>query len=218
MSGPVKRRTYTSTLRAEQARSTRARIIEAARELFTEQGYPGTTLDQVSGRAGVATDTVLHVFGSKKGLLTAVLDVAVGGDDTEVRVLDREGPQAMRRETDQHRQVAMFAAGMTEQLERIRPLDDILRSAGTVDADARALREDLQLRQRRQAMTQVATWIAANGGLRDQMSIDDAAAVIWTLTSPEVHQLLREHCAWDTGHYQAWLADTLDHSLLPQVT
>jgi AcrR family transcriptional regulator len=175
-------------------------------------------LDQVSGRAGVATDTVLHVFGSKKGLLTAVLDVAVGGDDTEVRVLDREGTQAMRRETDQHRQVAMFAAGMTEQLERIRPLDDILRSAGTVDADARALREDLQLRQRRQAMTQVATWIAANGGLRDQMSIDDAAAIIWTLTSPEVHQLLREHCAWDTGHYRTWLADTLDHSLLPQVT
>ena len=37
-------------------------------------------------------------------------------------------------------------------------------------------------------------------------------------TSPEVHQLLRENCAWNNGHYQAWLADTFGHSLLPQVT
>jgi AcrR family transcriptional regulator len=214
MSSPVKRRPYNSTLRAEQARTTRARIIEAARELFTEHGYPTTTLDQVSGRAGVATDTVLHVFGSKKGLLTAILDVVVGGDDAPVPVLDREGPQAMRLESDQHRQVLMFAAGMTDQLERLRPMDDILRSAAAVDAEARALREDLQLRQRRDAMTQVATWIAANGGLRDGMSIDDAAAVIWTLTSPEVHQLLRHYCAWGPAQYQTWLADTLTHSLL----
>jgi AcrR family transcriptional regulator len=214
MPGPVKRRSYNSTLRAEQARSTRARIVDAARALFTELGYPGTTLDRVGREAGVATDTVLHVFGSKKALLRAVLDVAIGGDDAPVPILDREGPQAMRREGDQRRQVAMFAAGMTAQLERLRPLDDILRSAAAVDADARALRDDLQLRQRREAMRLVAGWIAANGQLRAQMSVDEAAAIIWTLTSPEVHQMLREHCGWDAAHYESWLRDTLDQSLI----
>jgi AcrR family transcriptional regulator len=214
MSEPVKRRPYTSTLRAEQAAATRARILDSARALFVEQGYPATTLTQVAEAAGVATDTVLHVFGSKRGLLKAVLDVTVGGDDDPVPVLDRQGPQAMRRETDQHRQVAMLAVGITEQLERIRPVDDILRSAALVDVEARTLRDDLQLRQRRQAMTQVASWIAANGDLRNKMSVENAADIIWTVTSPDVHHLLRDQCGWDASQYQTWLHDTLASALL----
>ena len=214
MSEPVKRRPYRSTLRAEQAANTRARILASARELFADAGYPQTTLGQVAAAAGVAADTVLHVFGSKKALLRAVLDVVIGGDDAQVRVLDRDEPQAMRRETDQRRQIAMFSAGMTQQLERIRPLDDILRSAAVVDADARELREDIQLRQRREAMTTIALWIAANGDLRFDLGVQDAADIIWTLTSPEVHQLLREHCAWDVEKYQKWLRDVLEQSLL----
>jgi AcrR family transcriptional regulator len=218
MSGPVKRRPYTSTLRAEQAAATRSRILESARTLFTEQGYPATTLDQVAQVAGVATDTVLHVFGSKKGLLRAVLDVTIGGDHEQVAVLGREGPQAMRRETDQRRQIAMLAVGITEQLERIRPVDDILRSAAVVDPDASALRDDIQLRQRREAMTQIVTWITDNGDLKNHMRVEEATDIVWTLTSPEVHQLLRQHCGWDTERYQAWLRDTLAAALLPTGT
>jgi AcrR family transcriptional regulator len=214
MSEPVKRRPYTSTLRAEQAAATRSRILRVARDLFLAQGYPATTLSQVAGAAGVAADTVLHVFGSKKGLLASVLDVTVGGDEQPVAVLDRDGPQAMRRETDQRRQVQMFASGMSAQLERLRPLDDILRSAAAVDPDARALRDDLQRRQRRAAMTQVVTWIAANGELRDGMPISQATDIVWTLTSPEVHQLLREQCGWPSEQYAEWLRATLESSLL----
>lgn len=215
MSGPVKRRAYSSPLRAEQAAATRARILAAARALFTERGYPTTTLDDVAAKAGVATDTVLHVFGNKKDLLHVVLDTAIGGDDAPVQFLDRKAPQSMRRETDQRFQIAMFAAGMTEQLERIRPLDDILRTAAVVDADARALRDDLQLRQRRRAMRQIANWIAANGHLKNDMAVGEAADIIWTLTSPDVHRLLCTNCGWKPAQYQAWLCDTLQESLLP---
>jgi len=218
MSGPVKRRPYTSTLRAGQAAATRSRILDAARTLFVDQGYPATTLDHVARAAGVATDTVLHIFASKKGLLKAVLDVAVGGDQANVRVLDREGPQAMRRESDPRAQIAMLAVGMTDQLERIRPVDDILRSAAVIDPDARALRDDLQLRQRRAAISQVVAWIAANCDLRNGMSLDEATDIVWTTTSPEVHQLLRQHCGWDTDHYRAWLRSTLEAALLPPPT
>ncbi len=214
MSKPVKRRPYASTLRTEQAAATRTRILESARTLFVDKGYPATTLTQVADAAGVAADTVLHVFGSKKGLLTAVLDVTIGGDEDDVPVLDREGPQAMRRETDQSRQIAMLARGITEQLKRIRPVDDILRSAALVDPDARALRDDLQLRQRREAMTQVVSWVAANGVLKDKMSIDEATDIVWAITSPEVHQLLCDGCGWDADHYQAWLQETLESALL----
>jgi AcrR family transcriptional regulator len=218
MSGPVKRRPYNSTLRAEQAAATRTRILDTAGALFVEQGYPATTLTQVAEAAGVAADTVLHIFGSKNGLLKAVLDVVVGGDEAQVPVLDRPGPQAMRSETDQRRQIAMLARGITEQAERIQPIDDILRSAAVVDADARALRDDLQLRQRRQAMTQVVSWIADNGDLKDRMRVEDAADIVWTMTSPEVHHLLRRQCGWDAEQYQSWLRATLESALLPTRT
>jgi AcrR family transcriptional regulator len=214
MSEPVKRRPYTSTLRAEQAAATRSRVLEAARALFVERGYPATTVAQVAASAGVAADTVLHIFGGKKGLLAAVLDVTIGGDEADVAVLDREGPQAMRRETNQRRQIAMVAAGITEQLERIRPIDDILRSAAMVDADARMLRDDLQLRQRRTAMAQVVSWIAANGDLRNAMTVEEATDIVWTLASPEVHQLFRQSCGWTVEHYQSWLNDSLASALI----
>lgn len=121
----------------------------------------------------------------------------------------------MRTEPDQRRQLAMFAAGITQQLERIRPMDDILRSAAAVDQVAADLRADLQLRQRRQAMRAVVAWLAAQGPLHDQVSQDEAAAVTWTLTSPEVHHMLRDIWDWTAERYEQWLRETLTASLLP---
>jgi AcrR family transcriptional regulator len=214
MSEPVKPRAYHSPLRAEKARRTRLRVLEAATRLFLERGYPKTTLAAVGAGADVAADTVLHLFGSKRALLKEVMDTVIGGDDEATALLERQDPQAMRAEPDQHRQLAMFAAGITAQLERIRPLDDILRSAAAVDEDAAALREDLQLRQRRSAMLAVAGWVAANGPLADH-TVDEAAAIIWTLTSPEVHYMFRESCGWPAQSYQDWLETTLRRTLLP---
>ncbi|MDQ5840364.1 MAG: TetR/AcrR family transcriptional regulator, partial [Chloroflexota bacterium] len=58
MSDAVKGDSRAPTTRAERARLTRRRIIDAAAELFLERGYGATMLDQVAGRAGVAVQTV----------------------------------------------------------------------------------------------------------------------------------------------------------------
>ncbi len=207
-------RVYHSPLRDGQARETRRRVLASASELFLEQGYPSTTIAAVARRAGVSADTVYSTFGSKGVLLKEVLDVVIGGDDQQVSVLDRSGPQAMREEPDQRKQVAMFASGMTQQLERVRPVDDILRSAAAVDAVAADLRADLQLRQRRESMRTVVAWVAAHGGLRLGLDDEDAAAIVWTLTSPETHFMLRVTWGWSPEKYEEWLRDTLTLSLL----
>ena len=98
----------------------------------------------------------------------------------------------------------------------MRPLDDILRSAAAVDEVAADLRADLQLRQRRAAMSAVASWLAARGPLQDGMSEEEAAAVLWTLTSPEVHLMLRDTWGWPRERFAAWLRDTLTTTLLPR--
>ena len=208
------RRAYHSPLRETQARETRRRVVDSARDLFLEQGYPATTIASVARRANVSPDTIYGTFGSKGALLKEVLDVVIGGDDEDVALLDRPGPQAVRDEPDQRRQLAMFAEGITEQLERYRPMDDILRSAAAVDTVAADLRADLQLRQRREAMRAVVSWIAAHGPLRDGLSHEEAAAGVWTLTSSEVHLMLRDTWGWPRERFREWLCDTLTASLL----
>ncbi|NYF59476.1 TetR/AcrR family transcriptional regulator [Micromonospora purpureochromogenes] len=54
---------------------TRARIAEAARTLFLERGYQGTTLRAVAAAAGVDQALVSYHFGSKQGLFGEVMRV-----------------------------------------------------------------------------------------------------------------------------------------------
>lgn len=159
-------------------------------------------------------DTVYAVFGSKRGLLSAVMDVNVGGDDEPVAVLDRELPQRMRAEPDQRTQIAMFASGMAGELERMRPLDDVLRSAAAADPEVAAARSEQNDRLRHAAMRTVVGWVRARGPLRDGLDESTAADVVWTVTSPEVHQMLLDVRGWDRAGYENWLRTTLELSLL----
>jgi AcrR family transcriptional regulator len=209
------KRAYRSPLRAEQARQTRRHILEAAQRLFLAQGYPGTSIETIAAAAQVSQDTVYTVFGSKRNVLKQVMDTAVGGDDADVKVVDRPEPQTMRHEADRRAQLAMFATGIARRIEATRPLDDILRSAAEVDSEVAALRDDIQLRQRRSAMGTIAEWLAENGPFRDGIDVSQAADIVWTLTSPEVHRLLRDGCGWSRERFARWLEDTLVRTLLP---
>jgi hypothetical protein len=103
---------------------------------------------------------------------------------------------------------------MTAQLDRVQPLNDLLRSAAAVEPEIATLRDDLHQRQRRFAMKMVASWIAANGPLRNQMTTEDAGAIIWTLASPEVHAALTRDCGWSSEQFGRWLRDMLTAALL----
>lgn len=214
MAERVKRR-YHSPLREEQRRQTRHRILDAAMELLLERGYPATTIEAVAAAAGVAPDTVYATFTTKRALLKELMDVTIAGDDLKIPVSDREDARAVQRETDQRRQLAGFVAGVTERMERARPLDDIMRSAAAVDTEVAALREDLQLRQFRGGMRAFVSHLRANGPLRPGLSSDDAATIVWTLAGPEVHRLLRVDSGWSKRRYVRWLEETLVRTLLP---
>ena len=218
MPEPVKTRRYDSPVRREQARQTRAAVVQAAQRRFLADGYASTTLAAVARDAGVSVDTVYAVFGSKRGLLAAVMDVNIGGDDEPLAVLDRELPQRMRAESDQRRQISLFATGMAGELERMRPLDDVLRSAAAADPDVAAARHEQNDVQRHAAMATVVGWVRARGQLRSGLDDAGAADVVWTLTSPEVHHMLLTTRGWTRSQYETWLRETLERALLPDAT
>lgn len=82
-------RTYRLGQRAESVSSTRARILAGARELLAAGGVRGVVMDEVAARADVARATVYYQFGSKRGLLEAVVD------DVAQRAGQREIEQAV---------------------------------------------------------------------------------------------------------------------------
>lgn len=67
-------RTYTQDRRAATAAATRARIVDAAAELYQEQGVNQTTLHAIAERADVSRGTILHHFGNTGGVLDAVAE------------------------------------------------------------------------------------------------------------------------------------------------
>ena len=66
--------------RKEQAQASRAGLVEAARQCFTEYGYEATTVAEVLQRAGMARGALYHYFpGGKRELFEAVFDLMNDG-------------------------------------------------------------------------------------------------------------------------------------------
>ncbi|WP_370512162.1 TetR/AcrR family transcriptional regulator [Skermania sp. ID1734] len=65
--------TVESSERGDAARNRRL-LLEAAAELVAERGVCAVTMDAVANRAGVGKGTVFRRFGSRAGLMNALLD------------------------------------------------------------------------------------------------------------------------------------------------
>jgi len=57
---------------AKQKRNTRGRIISAAWELFYEQGYEDTTVEEIIDRSGTSKGSFYHYFDGKDALLSSL--------------------------------------------------------------------------------------------------------------------------------------------------
>jgi AcrR family transcriptional regulator len=62
------------TTQSERREATRAAIVKAAKRLFGERGFAGTTMDHVATAAHVAKGAVYHHFKTKEALFEAVFD------------------------------------------------------------------------------------------------------------------------------------------------
>lgn len=210
MSGPVK-----NNQRTQQARATRRRIIESARELFLEQGYAATTVDQIAARSGVAVQTVYFHFGNKRTVLKEVMDVLAVGDDAPVPLLDRPWVRRVRDEPDARRALAIWLRTTRAIYGRVAPLLSVVRDAAGADPEmAEQWRTNQD--QRHIAQHALAEILAEKQALRPGMTVTKAADVIFTLASPEVYLLLTAERDWSPARWQRWVTDTIADAVLRQ--
>ena len=198
-----------------RTRLARSAVVEAARTLFLERGYGATTIEAISAVSDVPPATVYRLFSSKRGILKALLDVSIVGDDEAAPLADRPHVRSLFADPDPTHQLAGLV-GITAQVNsRTGPIYRILVSAASSDPDAAGLLDELT-RQRHEGQSRIARSLARAGALRPKLRERDAADIIHALMSPEVYGLLVIDRGWPSERYERWLtAILIDQLLVP---
>lgn len=193
-------RTLRPTTRAESMARTRLRILESARELLPEAA--SVPVDAIAERAGVSVQTLYSHFGSKRGLLLAVID-SVQQDaglyaDFEVVWRSPDGETALRRMVEATIGIWARAWAIVEFAERMRRTDpEIQGYLREVDG------------YRRSNLASITERLALEGRLRPGLDAGTAAEVAFALSLPAVYEELVIVRGWPLDRAASVLVESI---------
>ena len=197
-----------SSLRARHAAVTRSAILDAARRLFAQQGYAATAVRPIAEEAGVAVQTLYTTFGSKQGLLLALVDT--------VREQARSQELGARMDqTDDPRELVGLAARIRRQvLELGGDIVATFREGAAGDPEVAAAYEEGQ-RRTREGVARMCSRLEAVGALRKGLTHKLAVDQVVAMFSAEIYEeLTGRHSGWSPDEYERWLVERLSEILL----
>ncbi len=204
------KRPYHSRVRQRQAEETHQRLLAVARELFANRGYANTTLEMIAEAAEVSPKTVSAVFGSKRGILTAVVNPKAFGAHVQ-QMLDE-----LRTSADPSQRVSLVAQITRQAYEPLVSELELLRTAGAVAPELADLARQVEAR-RRQNQGRLVAYLDEHRMLRQGLLLEEATDLLWTLTSYDLYRMLVVECRWEPVRYETWLAQLLIQQLLQPV-
>jgi AcrR family transcriptional regulator len=201
------RRAYRSPLREEQAARTRHRIVEAAAELFSAQGYTGTTMGEIARAAEVSVESV-HATGPKAGLLVEAIRQRYSGDGRWTSLLEAHRVQDVVAGADVDdgidRIVDLIASAHTRSARLMLELRTVAALEPLVSE-----RWEGFLTAKRESWIATAEWMVRAA---DHVPVEstpqvtaELAATINVLASAETYVQLTSDWELDEDRYRAWL-------------
>jgi AcrR family transcriptional regulator len=198
--------------RAVAAEATQITIVEAASRLFIERGYHATTLSDIAVQAGVAIQTIYNSLGSKRDVLSKVLDYAAAGEHAPTPaptlVLAQTEPEPNARKV-----LDQLVDFWRDSRARTAPFYNLLRQAAALDKEVAEL-ERSRAKERQRTYRIGAGLLAERGALRQSLSLDDAAAIMYATGHPDVYRFLVIEQGWTPDQWAAWVRSTLEAGLL----
>lgn len=185
----------------------------AALRLFIEHGYAATSMPSIAAEAKVAVQTLYYTFGTKRALLSEVLDVTIAGDDEPIPTLQRPAITAALSEPDPVEQLRLQAAAARAIMENVAPLLDVIRSAAGADPELAEMWE-INIQQRAIVQEQLTDALLGKTSLRDGLDRATAIDIALALQSPEVYLLLTRDRGWSAQQWEEYTGATLIHQLL----
>jgi AcrR family transcriptional regulator len=189
-------RRYSSPARIEQANATRRRILAAARQLFTLDGFAAVTMPRIAEQAGVSLATVYIYFPGKGAIVEAMAEELVAMPDLSVEQVEREA--------DPVRQLRRGAGIIRRLNERAWLLADILRDAHGTDERLAQVWAVWQQRHL-EANRRVVEALQCRGGLRRGLRVDEAVDFLYAVCGTDVYRALVRERGWSPARYQQWL-------------
>lgn len=108
----------------------RANILEAALDVFSQNGFRGSTVDQIAQAAGLSKPNMLYYFPTKEAIYTALLEQLLDTWLAPLRALDAEGQpleeilsyvrRKMQMSRDMPRESRLFANEIVQGAPRIK--------------------------------------------------------------------------------------------------
>lgn len=210
MAPDTPRRRYDASRRQDAARRNRAAVLAACRELLFADGYHATTVRAVAERAGVSPETVYKVFGGKTGLIKALWDITLAGDDEPLAMAERPQVAEVWRTQDPHLKLQLYAAFVRGIHERLATLFALLTEAGPDVGQVLATAE----RERMVGVTAFVGHLADTAVLPPGTDMAHLADACWALTGPQLFNQLTADRGWSVHTYETWLAGLLAAMLL----
>ena len=203
-------RAYDASSRREAAARNRAAVLAACRELLFRDGYHRMTVRSVAEQAGVSSETIYKAFGGKPGLMKALWDVTLAGDDQPVAIADRPQMQEVRSAREPAEKLRRWAGFVCGANQRLAALYGLLAQAGPEVAEMLATTQQERLTGVRALVTHL-TDVGLLGPGRDPATAADAC---WALTGPRMFLDLTTDRGWQPGQYEDWLTGMLTANLL----
>ncbi len=213
MSSDVKpRRQYNSCRRRAQATRTRQDVIDAARALFLAHGYGQTTVSAIAEAAGVSVETIYKAFGGKPGVVRALVSKGLEGGGTTPA--EQRSDEMQAAELDPRAVIRNWTRLATEVAPRTAPIVLLIRSAAGTDPEMAGLLTEVD-EQRLRRMEKNARTLYERGDLRHGITLEQARDVLWTISSPELYELLVLRRGWSVDRFAAFQAEQMIAALLP---
>jgi len=202
---PVARK-YEQRLRADAAEATRQRILGALEQRLREAPSEPVSVDEVARRAGVARSTIYLVFGSRAGLFDALV----------TELWERAGLANLTEavahpDAREHLRGGLLAG--VRMLAALRDVAVVLFSMSALDPESVSGAISRQEERRWGGMMYLAGRLHEQGQLRDDVSVDHAADVLWMLTSFESFDLLYTGRSMPADEVASTLAATAERTL-----
>jgi AcrR family transcriptional regulator len=203
-------RPYDASSRRESAARNRAAVLAACRELLFRDGYHRMTVRSVAEQAGVSPETIYKAFGGKAGLMKALWDVTLAGDDQPVPIADRPEMREVRSAADPAEKLRRWAGFVRGANQRLAPLYGLLAQAGPEVTRMLATTQQ----ERLTGVRAFVTHLVDSGLLAAGCDPATAADACWALTGPGLFLDLTVDRGWEPAQYEDWLTRMLIANLL----
>lgn len=203
----TKPRRYDTSQREQAAQATRARVRDAAKQLFTRKGIDLVTVAQIAEKADVATSTVYALYKSKDGILQAIMRETLFGE----RFLSAQ--RVMEGVNDAAVLVALTPRISRAIYESEHAELGLLRGVSAFSPSLRKMEAQFE-RQRYEMQEARLRLLFEQGKARPGLDWEKARRIMWMYTSRDVYRMLVTEGGWSPDAYQAWLTDTLVSALV----